>query len=95
MKKDGFAYKRAHETLKREGFNIGKDNLYHHEDGRTVHINSKTGYYEEAPAKKSPTGKTKSAVVGPAERLSATQKLAVSALLRRPGWNLKKGKRAC
>lgn len=49
MKKDSSAYRRANETLKREGFSIGKDNLYHHKDGRTVRINSKTGYYEETP----------------------------------------------
>lgn len=49
MKKDSSAYRRANETLKREGFSIGKDNLYHHKDGRTIRINSKTGYYEETP----------------------------------------------
>lgn len=55
MKKDASAYRRANETLKREGFSIGKDNLYHHKDGRTVRINSKTGNYEEVPSKKTKT----------------------------------------
>lgn len=47
-KKDAEAHNRADSMLKYEGFTIGKDNLYHHKDGRTIRINPKTGYYEES-----------------------------------------------
>ena len=46
-KKDAAAHSKADRMLKQEGFTIGKDNLYHHKDGRIVRINHKTGYYEE------------------------------------------------
>lgn len=46
-KKDAAAIARAGYVLKKEGFTLGDDNLYHHKDGRVVRINTKTGYFEE------------------------------------------------
>lgn len=46
-KKDAAAIARAGDILKKEGFTLGDDNLYHHKDGRVVRINTKTGYFEE------------------------------------------------
>lgn len=46
-KKDAAAIVRAGDILKKEGFTLGDDNLYHHKDGRVVRINTKTGHFEE------------------------------------------------
>ena len=46
-KKDAAAIARAGDILKKEGFTLGDDNLYHHKDGRVVRINTKTGHFEE------------------------------------------------
>lgn len=58
-KKDSSASKRAGDTLKREGYTLGKDNLYHNKEGKVVRINQKTGNFEElSPAKSKATSAT-------------------------------------
>ena len=50
-KKDAAASAKAGDILKKEGFTIGDDNLYHHKDGRVLRINAKTGNFEETAGK--------------------------------------------